>query len=288
MSTLITYLFAGLAVGASFALVASGFVAVHRVTGVVNFAQGALVVLAGLASASFLGSGLPHGLAELGAIGVAAVAGAVCGLVVTARRTLPEHGALVLTLALALAAYSVEILAWGDQPRSPAGLDGVLVVGGVRLPEQQILVIAAAALVFVLLGLLLDRTYLGKALTACAVDAHAARLSGISVRRMSLFAFVLAGVLGGVAGVLISPLRAVSFDSDVPIALSGFAAAVFGGLSDLPRALLGALGLGVAEELVGGYINAAYETDVALAFLLVAMIARAASHRALEAGGGSL
>ena len=67
---------------------------------------------------------------------------------------------------------------------------------------------------------------------------------GIDVRRMGLVAFALAGVLGGLAGVLVAPTNAVSFYSDLPLALSGFAAAVFGGLTSPLRTLVGGLGLG--------------------------------------------
>ena len=122
-----------------------------------------------------------------------------------------------------------------------------------------------------------SRPSLGKALTASASNPYAARLVGIDVRRMGLLAFAISGVLGGLAGVLIAPSNALSFYSDLPLALSGFAAAVFGGLVSPLRTLAGGLGLGVAGELTAGYLNGSYQTEVALLLMLVIMIARSSS-----------
>jgi branched-chain amino acid transport system permease protein len=95
---------------------------------------------------------------------------------------------------------------------------------------------------------------------------------------MGLVAFAIAGLLGGIAGVLIAPSNAMSFSSDLSLALSGFAAAVFGGLTSLWRTLLGGLVLGVAGQLVAGYLVGTYQTVIALVMMLVLMIAR---HRSL-------
>ena len=100
---------------------------------------------------------------------------------------------------------------------------------------------------------------------------------------MGLVAFGLSGVLGGLAGVLIAPSNALSFYSDLPMALSGFAAAVFGGLVSPLRTLVGGLGLGVAGQLTAGYLNGSYQTEVALLLMLVIMIARSRSFAHEEA-----
>ena len=100
---------------------------------------------------------------------------------------------------------------------------------------------------------------------------------GIDVRRMGLLAFGLAGVLGGLAGVLIAPTNPVSFYSDLPLALSGFAAAVFGGLTSPLRTLFGGLCLGIAGQLTAGYLNGSYQTEMALLLMLVIMIVRSSA-----------
>lgn len=272
MTALATYLVTGLATGCIFALVGSGFVAIHRVTGVVNFAQGTFAVLAGLATSSLLHQGLPQGVAELVAVLVAGVAGLAVGVVAIGKRGTPPLASLVLTLGMGILAYAVELLVWGDQPKSFTMAGGAVTVAGVRVQTQYLVVIAAALATFAALSAFFNRTYLGKALTACSSNSYAARLCGISVLRMGLLAFVLGGLLGGLAGVLITPLQPVAFDSDVTLATNGFAAAIFGGLMSPRLVLLGGVLLGVAEALVGGYYTASYETEVALVLMLAFMI----------------
>jgi branched-chain amino acid transport system permease protein len=281
MSALLTYLVSGLAVGCSFALVASGFVVIHRVTRVVNFAQGTFAVLGGLAATSLLGLGLPHGLVELGAVAATVLAGLLVGVVAIGKRGTPTLASLVITLGLGILAYAVEIVVWGDQPRSFVMVRGSLTLAGARIQIQYLVVIAAAAAIFAALGWFFGRSYLGKALTACSSSPYAARLSGIDVRRMGLLSFALGGLLGGLAGVLVTPLQPVSFDSDVALATNGFAAAIFGGLMRPGLALAGGLVLGVAESLVAGYYSGSYQTEVALGLMLALMIWQASRRDAM-------
>jgi branched-chain amino acid transport system permease protein len=166
---------------------------------------------------------------------------------------------------------------WGQDPVSPPGLDGSTTVLGAPVETQRLLVVGATLLAFLALTLFFSRSYVGKALTASASNPFAARMVGIDVRRMGLLAFGLAGMLGGLAGVLVAPTNAVSFYSDLPMALSGFAAAVFGGLTSPLRTLAGGLGLGVAGQLTAGYLNGSYQTEVALLLMLVIMIARSST-----------
>lgn len=282
MSAFLQYLISGLAVGCSFALVASGFVAIHRVTRVVNFAQGMFAVVGGLTAASLLRQGLPHGIAEVAAILVAGLVGLAVGLIAIGKPGTPPLASLVITLGLGILAYAIEIVIWGDQPRSFPGLPGAITVAGAHIQRHYFLVIAVAAVTFAALITFFARSYVGKALSACASNPYAARLSGINVTRMGLLAFTLGGLLGGLAGVLVTPLQAVAFDSDVSLAINGFAAAIFGGLMRPSLALIGGLTLGVTEAMVAGYISASYQTQVALPLMLALMIWQASRRGATE------
>lgn len=272
MTLFAEYLAAGISTGCAFALVATGFVVVHRVTGVVNFAQGTFVVLGGLVAYSLLGHGLPHVVAEGLAVAVTGLVGLAVGLVAIGRRGTPVLASLIITLGLAILAYAVEIVIWGDLPVSYDGLKGVVTVAGVSVQGQYLLVVAAAVIAFAALIVFFGWTYPGKALTACFSNPYAARLMGINVTRMGLLSFALGGALGGLAGVLITPLRSVTFDTDVGIAINGFAAAIFGGLVRPGAALAGGLVLGVTEALVAGYYRASYQSGIALAVMLALMV----------------
>jgi branched-chain amino acid transport system permease protein len=275
VSAFLSYLISGLAIGCTFALVASGFVAIHRVTRVVNFAQGTFPVVAGLSVSSMLGLGLTLGGAERSGSVLAGVIGLVVGVVAIGKRGTPTLASLVITLGLGILAYAFEIIVWGDQPISYPMLRGAVDIAGARIAWQYFLVIGATLATFAALGLFFTRTYLGKALSACASNPSAARLAVINPIRMGLLAFALGGLLGGLAGVLITPLQPVAFDSDVLLATSGFAAAIFGGLNSPYAALVGGLLLGVLEAFVAGYINASYQTEVAMVLIIVVMIYQA-------------
>lgn len=275
MSAFLSYLLNGLAVGCAIALIASGLVVIHRVTGVVNFAQGTFAVVAGLCTSSLLGMGLPHGLSEVAAVLAGAVAGLLTGLAAIGRRGTSPLSALIVTLGVGVLAYAVEIVLWGDQPRSAPGLAGSVTIAGARIQTQHLLVICVTAATFVLIALFFGRTYLGKALTACASNPYAARVVGIDTRKMGLLAFAIGGLLGGLAGVLITPLRPISFDTDVTLIVNGFAAAVFGALTRPVITLIGALLLGVAETMAAGYGYGSHQLEVALGLMILVMIVQA-------------
>jgi branched-chain amino acid transport system permease protein len=277
MSDLVTYLITGVALGSSFALICSGFVVVHRVTRIVNFAQGSLAVLGGMIASTLLADRLPHLLGEGVAVALCGAIGLVFGLVALGRRGTDPLISLILTLGLAMLSTAAIIWLWGQEPVSPPGLTGTVSLLGADVQRQRVLILVVTLVAFAALGLFFSRTYVGKALTACSSNPRAARLVGIDVRRMGLVAFGLAGALGGLAGVLIAPTNALSVYSDLPMALSGFAAAVFGGLTSPGRTLVGGLTLGVSGQLTAGYGNGSYQTEVALLLMLVIMIVRSSS-----------
>ncbi|MCU7730115.1 branched-chain amino acid ABC transporter permease [Actinoplanes sp. KI2] len=276
MSAFLQYLITGLGVGCAFALVGSGIVVVYRVTRVVNFAQGAFAVIAAMTVSSLLGSGVPHGVAEALAVLLAGLVGLVVGLIAIGKPGTSPQSALIVTLGVAVFAYAVEILVWGDQPRSFAGLSGSATVFGARIQRHYLLIIAASALVFAGLAVLFARTDIGRALTAAAANPYAARIVGINVTRMGLLSFVIGGALGGLAGVLVTPVQQIAFDSDLVLVVSGFAAAILGNLTRPAATLLGGLLLGVAQAMVAGYLSTAYQSEVALLLMLVALIVQAA------------
>jgi branched-chain amino acid transport system permease protein len=286
VSLLLQSVASGIASGCTFALVATGFVAIYRVTRVVNFAQGTFAVIGGMAAAALVGRGLPHPAAEVLGVAAAAAAGLLVGIVAIGRRGTPPLASLIITLGIGIGTYAVLILVFGDQPVSLEGVAGSLALGGATMPLQFLLVAAVTVATFGLLALFFDRTYLGRALTACSSNPRAARLVGIDTTRMGLVSFALGGALGGLAGVLLTPLQPVAFDSDVGLAINGFAAAVFGGILRPGAALAGALLLGVVEALVAGYWKASFESGVALVVMLALMIWQASRGPAVEEGAG--
>jgi branched-chain amino acid transport system permease protein len=282
VNAFLSYLVHGIAVGCGFSLIASGIIIIYRVTRVVNLAQGMFVVVAGFMVSSLLAAGLPHGLAEAVAIAVAAGIGLVTGVIAIGKRGTSAQASLIASLGVAIFGYALEILIWGDQPRSFAGMAGSIERLGVELPKQYALTALVTFAVFGALELFFERTYWGKALSACASNPYAAMLVGMGVRRMGLLGFALGGALGGVAGVLLTPLSPVSYDSDVSLFVNGFAAAILAGLKRPLLGLVGGLSLGIAEAMVAGYAKASYQSVLALALALTILIAKSLRNPALH------
>jgi branched-chain amino acid transport system permease protein len=274
VNAFITYLVSGIAIGSAFALVGSGFVIAHRVTRVVNMAQGSVAVLGALISYSLLRGVLPHGVADLVAVIASALIGLLVGVIAIGKPGTDPLIALIITLGVSIFCSAVIILFWGQDPVSPPGLKGTVEFLDVSIERQRILIIVVTLITFGALNLFLSRTLTGKGLTACASNPLAARLVGINVRRMGFIAFAVAGALGGLAGILIAPTSAVSFSSDLPLALSGFAAAIFGGLNSPLRTLAGGLVLGIAGQMMAGYGDGSFQTEVALTMMLAIMVLR--------------
>jgi len=282
VSAFLEYLITGLGIGCTFALIGSGFVMIYRVTRVVNFAQGTFVVLGGFCAYSFLSAGIPQGISEILAILAAAGAGIVTGAVAVGRYGRPLISSLTITLGISIFAYAVEIVVWGSQPLSFPGVSGYVKILGAGIQSQYLVIIAVTVFVMVGLSLFMERTYLGKGLTACASNPKAARILGIDVIKLGLVAFAIGGLLGGLAGVLITPVQPPSFDSDVALAVNGFAASIFGGILSSWWTLAGGILLGVIEAMVGGYSNASYENEVALVAIIGILVIRASRSKLAE------
>ena len=274
-STFGQYLVTGIATGASFALVALGFVAIYRVTHVVNFAQGTFAMLGGFVMSSMLDRALPGPLAALCAIVIVAAIGTLVGTIAVGNPRLPIIASLMITLGLSVLIEGICLLIWGDIPTSYDGIGTkAITVFGVLILPQQLLIILAVAIVFPLFQLFFARTYIGKAVTACALNRRAAQLVGIDPRVMAFLAFGVSAACGALAGILTTPLSPLTSNTDVNIAINGFAGAIVGGLISPAGAVIGSLLLGVAQTMMAGYFDPSYQLVVALLVMIAVLIAR--------------
>jgi branched-chain amino acid transport system permease protein len=127
---------------------------------------------------------------------------------------------------------------------------------------QSIVIIGVSITLIIALYLYFERTLLGKALRATAVNRLGARLVGIGTTQAGRLAFVLAAAMGALCGVLIAPLTTVYYDSGFLIGLKGFVAAIIGGMSSYPVAAIGAILVGLLESYSSFWASAFKEVIV--------------------------
>jgi branched-chain amino acid transport system permease protein len=283
MGQTLQFVVTGLTTGSGYALVGLGIALIVQVTGVISFAQGEFVMLGGLIFALLEENGVAAPLAALAALAAAAAGGALLQRVVVPRGGRGGHGGtdrtIMLTIGAAIVLEGLALLFVGTGPHfaRPFSHGHALRAGGVTVTRQNLWVVAVTAVALTAMWAFLTRTRTGWAMRATAMDQDAARLVGISPRRMSLAVFVLAAVLGAVGGIVLAPIQAPDAGIGIPLGLKGFAAAVIGGLDRPAGAVVGGLGLGVVESVAIGYLPGAYSgyaNAIAFALLLLVLLIR--------------
>ncbi len=276
----------GTVTGSVYALVAVGFVVVYRVTGVINFAQGAFVMLGPMLAITFFhrlggtGAGALLAAAVGAVLAVSLVATGVYRLTLHPARTASPLTRIIITVGVYIALQGLALRVWGPRPYvMPAFTtlqmaDRFVELGGVTLQAQSLWVWGVGLLTVAGLALFFERTVVGKAMRACAVNRTAARLMGIRVDDMATLAFALAGLVGAVGGIVLAPSTRPTYDMGLELGLKGFVAAIAGGLVSVPGAVAGGLVLGVLESLWAGVTVAGFKDLFAFVMLILLLLAR--------------
>jgi branched-chain amino acid transport system permease protein len=273
-------LVSGISIGCVYGLIGIGFCVIYNASGIVNFAQGAFVMLGGMVTYVLLERyHLPYLLAAVIAILFVALVGACVERLVV--RPLWNRGAPVFVMILATLAAQIVIerltyLAVDDQPKTlPAFVDlPPIMIGRLAINYQSLWIMGGSLLIVVALGVFFKRTRLGKGMRACSINAEAAALQGIPVSTMLTLSFALSAVLGALAGVLLTPTQYTAFNMGVPFAISGFIAAIIGGFGRPSGAFLGGIMLGVIQALAILALGAGFKNVAALSLLLLFLFAR--------------
>ncbi len=272
------FIASGVVSGTIYALLALGLVVLYSVTRVVNVAQGEFAAFGALLAAVLVLRGVPLWGAVLVAVAAAAALGG--GIHWVAIR--PARGAstlvlLIITIALHLALKGILLLLWGTNPYSlPAFSSGPPVhIFSAVVNRQGLWVLGMTALTLGVLYLFFARTIRGKSLRACAVNVTAARLVGIRVENMGTLAWIIAGALGGLAGVLITPLSLATYDMGLILGLKGFVGAVVAGMVSYPWTVTACIAFGVVESLGAGLISSNYRDAIAFSVLIAILLWRA-------------
>ncbi|ENO80631.1 inner-membrane translocator [Thauera sp. 27] len=275
MLAFIQVLTSGIAIGCVYGLVALSFVLIYKATETVSFMQGDLLMVGAFAALGLhLGAGWPLWLAAALAVAFVGVLGAGLERAVLRRAIGQPHlVAVLLTFGLGMMMRgSVASLPAAAQEvhRLPFAAD-TYAIGPLVLAASHVWVVAATVVLAAALAAFFRYTRAGLALRACSEDARVAALMGVPVARMHTLAWSLGAALAAVAGLLLAPVTFIHLNMGL-IALKAFPAAVLGGLTSLPGALLAGIFLGVAEAVAGLLLPEGAKDVVPYALLMSALL----------------
>lgn len=296
MTDLLSLALGGIPLGAMYALQAMGIVLVYKTSGVFNFAQGAIGMVAAFTAAQLgVHWSWPVPLAVLAALALGVLIGIVMELV-SVRWVRGQLQKTIVTLAWLLGLQAI-VLATTSQSATRPYLDVVSPASAFSIQSpvvlffswSQLTVIGLTVAIALGLGWYFRTRPFGVAMRAVSDGVEGARLLGIDVNRVTLVSWGLGSGMGALAGILVTPLLGqLNTMTLVIFTIQALAAALIGRLSSLPMTLLGGIALGMTQplvvELLG--VSAGVNELTAFVFILVALMVRRRTGRGDTGSGG--
>ncbi|HSM57977.1 MAG TPA: branched-chain amino acid ABC transporter permease [Candidatus Sulfomarinibacteraceae bacterium] len=261
MDYFLSLLITGLVMGIIYALMALGLTLIFSILNVINFAHGEFYMLGGYAS--YLLLEIFTGIHPLLIVPIAALLVAFLGIVFEVGFLRPMHDeridrpaeyAVLITFGFSFFLQNLALALFGPFPHSPRSFfEGSISLGFVNVSADRL---TASILSLILLGLLLliiNKTWLGKALRAVSQDKQAAAVVGINPGVMNSVAFAMGVGLAAVAGALLAPVFSITPDVGAVPAIRSYIIIVLGGMGSIPGSILGGLLIGLVESFGAGY-----------------------------------
>ncbi|MEC7760642.1 MAG: branched-chain amino acid ABC transporter permease [Pseudomonadota bacterium] len=276
---LVLILVRGLGQGAIFALIAMSLNVIASASSILNFAVGALMVLAGVGAYMILPSDptlfgwIMAGL--LIALGMGVFGFLQGGLtLIPLKSSVEQHSWLITTMAVSIIiGAGIHLFGGSLAFRVPSPIPPVTIYS-TTTPTAYLLLIVLAVAVYLCLKWFHSRTYIGLAMSAVAQDLDASKAAGINVRRVQLASFSLAGVVLGLTGHIGAPVINISADTGIGYLLSGFTAAVVGGMGNNLGALVGGAMVGVLSMFAAYQFGGIYQDSVTMGLLILVLMIR--------------
>jgi branched-chain amino acid transport system permease protein len=281
MVEFLQFTLSGIVFGMIYAAIALSLVLIWRGTRMLNFAQGGMAMFTTFIAIEVIYKTGSYWAGFVVALAAGVVLGALAELIVIRPAVgKPELNSVIVTIGLLIGLEGLAGIFFGAQYRSFPSAFSVTGIHLGRTPlgitRADLFVVGAVLVSTLLLAVLFRFTTAGLRMRAAAFNATVARLSGIRVGRVLTVGWALAGLLGALAGLLVSPstfLYPASMDS---IFVYGFTAAVLGGLDSPAGAVAGGLILGVGLSYVSGYLGSNFTSIVAMGLLILILMLRPA------------
>ena len=269
----------GIAIGCIYGLIALGFVLIYKATETVSFAQGDLMMLGafgGLAGMTMLG--FPFWAAALAPIIAMGLFGVLLErIVIRPIQGQPAFSIVMLTIGIAYVARGLITMIpnIGTETHTlPVPYkDQIWKLGALVLNVEQMVVIAATAVLCAGLFAMFRYSKLGMAMQASSQNQLAAYYMGIPVKTLNGLVWGLAAAVAAIAGLLLAPITFVHANMGF-IGLKAFPAAVVGGFTSLPGAIVGGLIIGIVESLSGFYLPAGFKDTAPYVVVLIMLMVK--------------
>jgi branched-chain amino acid transport system permease protein len=271
------FIFNGLLIGASYALVAVGLTMIFGIMNIANFAHCEFYMLGGCIAFYLTGSfginylaAVPLTVLIVGALGVV-----LERLIFRRLRAKPAISSVLATIALSLIIQNTALVFWGPQPRPiPTSFSRLPVeLGPIFTTQSRIFAVVVTLAALALVHLFLNRTLWGTAMRATFQQAEAAALSAIPIDRIQTMTFGMGAALAGLGGVLLGAIFFVHPTMGGTETLKAFIVVILGGLGSIPGSMVGGLILGLAESF-GTLVSSAYKDAVGFALVIFVLIYR--------------
>jgi branched-chain amino acid transport system permease protein len=272
------YIVVGISNGTLYALMALGLVLLYKTQNFVPFVNGEFFTAGAFAAFTiFKVFALPYWAALCVAVLCGAAIGLICERAVIRPLANSHHLSLVMaTVGASILLQGVARLRWGDDIYTfPPLLSGMSVnLAGVPIALQNLIIVAAAVVLVAALYVFFTYTKMGKQVKAVSQSLVGAQIIGINPNRVYRTTWMLSGAIGAAAGVLAAPFTLLYPDMGSEVLMKGFAAAILGGLTSIPGALVGGLIIGISEMLIGGYINTVFIKISAFITIMVVLLVK--------------
>jgi len=276
LSQIIQYAISGITSGSIYAVIGICWSLVYLITKVLNFTTGEFVMLGGMLTWGFRGAGFGLIPSVLFAISITILISMILERIAIRPVRFPsEMTYMMITIAAASVIKGVVLLGWGSETRTIPAFFGTEVIHlfGATMTSQILCVLGLLVIVTLGLSLFLNRTLFGKALRASAINVTGASLVGIDISRFRFFCFGLAGGLGAITGIVITPITFTGYEVGMLTGLKGLVAAIVGGWT-MTGTMVAALMLGLLEGFGAGFISAGLKDVFSLLVMILFLIVR--------------
>lgn len=265
----------GIAAGSSYALMGLAMVIIYKTSDVPNFAQGEMALISSYFAMMLLTT---YDFSVVTAFVFAFIFAVLLGIVLefcVLRRAKETNvlGMIVITIGIEMVLLGFVSWKFGAEQKTmpfPIGPYDSYVIGDIFISKLEVLTLMVAIFLMILLFLFFRFSKLGLAMKATQQNPVAAQIVGIRTHRIMMVTWGISSFVGATAGFLISPAIMHPYMMWDPM-LKGFAAAVMGGMTSLPGAIIAAYLLGITENLFGGYVSIEFKTVVAFAIIVLVL-----------------